>query len=110
MIPTTLSSLLVSVPVLSMQSVSTDASDSIAFSCCASAPRLASRERSRCEGHGDEQNETLRNQRHHPRDRRVDGMVDADVLLPERGDQHGAERHHGGDEQVEQTVDRALQR
>ena len=29
----------VSVPVLSMQSVSTDASDSIALSCCASTPR-----------------------------------------------------------------------
>jgi hypothetical protein len=29
----------VSVPVLSTQIVSTDASDSIAFSCCASTPR-----------------------------------------------------------------------
>ena len=33
----------VSVPVLSMQSVSTEASDSIAFSCCASAPARAIR-------------------------------------------------------------------
>ena len=31
----------VSVPVLSVQTTSTDASDSIALSCCASTPRLA---------------------------------------------------------------------
>ena len=37
-------------------------------------------------------------------------MADADVLLPEHGDQHHPEWHHRRDEEVEQPVDRALQR
>ncbi len=39
--PTTRSVGSVSVPVLSVHTTSTEASDSIAFSCCASTPRCA---------------------------------------------------------------------
>ncbi|MEZ5099037.1 MAG: hypothetical protein R3C15_04405 [Thermoleophilia bacterium] len=42
-VPTTPGAASVSVPVLSMQTTSAEASDSIAFSCCASAPRRAIR-------------------------------------------------------------------
>ena len=37
-------------------------------------------------------------------------MTDADVLLPEGDDEHGAERHHHRDEHVQQAIDRTLER
>ena len=66
----------VSVPVLSTQIVSTEASDSIAFSCCDSAPGPRHAQRSRGVGDRDEQDEPLGDERHHPRDGGVDGIAD----------------------------------
>ena len=78
----------VSVPVLSMQIVSTEASDSIAFSCCDSAPRAGHAQRRRGIRDRDEQDQPLGDERHHPGDRGVDRIADPDVLLPEGDDQH----------------------
>ena len=100
----------VSVPVLSTQIVSTDASDSIAFSCCDSAPSAGHAQRGGGIGHRDEQDEALGDERHHPGDGGVDGVADPDVLLAEGDDQHDPERHHHGEQDVEEPVDRALER
>ncbi len=67
-------------------------------------------QRSRRVGDRDEQDEPFRDQRDHARDRRVHSVANANVLLPERDDQHGAEWHHHADEHVQEAVDRPLER
>ena len=67
-------------------------------------------QRRRSVGDRDEQDEPLRDESDHAGDRGVDGMPGADVLLPQRHDQHRAERHHHREEHVEETVDRSLER
>ena len=51
-------------------------------------------ERCRRVRHREEQDQALRDERHHSGDRRVDGMAHPDVLLHERHDQHRAEGDH----------------
>ena len=57
--PTTRSVGSVSVPVLSVQTMSTEASDSIALSCCASTPALRHLERRHRRGDADQQDQSL---------------------------------------------------
>ena len=100
----------VSVPVLSTQIVSTEASDSTAFSCCDSAPARAMRSAAGGIRHRDQEDEALGDQRHHPGDGGIDRIVDPDVLLAEGDDQHDSERHHHREKDVEEPIDRALER
>ena len=82
----------VSVPVLSMQIVSTEASDSIAFSCCVSAPRRAMR--IACDGvrEAREQDQSLRDERDDGGDRRRHRVVHRRVAAVERPHERDAER------------------
>jgi hypothetical protein len=72
--------------------------------------RAGHSERRRRIGDGREQHEALGNEGDHAGDRSVDRVPEPDVLLPERDDEHGAERHHHGQQRVQQPVDRELER
>ena len=61
-------------------------------------------------GDREEEYEPFGNQGHHSGDSRLDRVIDGDVLLPQRDDQHRSERHHDSEKHVEQPVDRPLER
>ena len=100
----------VSVPVLSMQSVSTEASDSTAFSCCASAPRRARASAAAAYVIDISSTRPSGIKVTIPATAVVDRLPHVDVLLPERDDEHRPQRHHRGDEDVEKPVDGSLER
>ena len=98
-------------PVLSRQITSTEASDSTAFSCWASAPRRAIAQRGDGEGHARQQDQPLRDERHDRGDRRRRPPRAIGVSRsPERVAERDAERDHDADEDQQQPVERPLER
>ncbi len=90
--------------------MSTEASDSIAFSCCASAPSRRHPQRRGRVGERGEQDQPLRHERDEAGHCHLDRGTGTAALLPERDDEQDPERHGDRDEHVEQDVQRALQR
>ncbi len=100
----------VSVPVLSRQITSVDASDSTALSCWLRAPAARHPHRRHRVGHGHQQHEALR----HDRDDAGHGgghrLAERRVLLDERPAEQHAAGDHGDPQDQHQAVERQLQR
>ena len=100
----------VSVPVLSVQTISADASDSTAFSCWVRIPRLREAKGPRDVDDAREQDEPLR---HHVDGGSDDGrepLVERRAAQDERDGQREDERYAERDQRDDQAVDPFLQR
>ena len=100
----------VSVPVLSRQTVSTDASDSIAFSCWASAPARAMRTAPAANVTDASSTSPSGTIEMRPAVAVCARLPERGVVQPQRGHQDDGQRHHRDEQQAQQLVDLELER